>query len=283
METTLFRAATREELNIAFQWASEAGWNPGLGDADIFWETDPDGYVVVEREGEVVGTGSIVSYSDFGFMGFFIIKKGLRGRGIGRDFWNWRKRRLHERLEPGAVIGMDGVFEMQTFYAKGGFRFTYRNLRMEGLGETSVIDDRLVDLSRVPFAQVLELDTRCFGYNREAFLRRWIESAHATAIGHFEDERLKGYGVIRQCITGYKIGPLFAETSEVAEVLFRGLSNYAPGQPIFLDVPEVNTDALSLAMKYGMAEVFGCARMYAGPIPELPWDTIYGVTTFELG
>jgi hypothetical protein len=32
-----------------------------------------------------------------------------------------------------------------------------------------------------------------------------------------------------------------------------------------------------------MTEVFGCARMYNGPAPQLPWDRIYGITTFELG
>jgi hypothetical protein len=32
-----------------------------------------------------------------------------------------------------------------------------------------------------------------------------------------------------------------------------------------------------------MGEVFGCARMYYGPIPDMPWDRIFGITTFELG
>ena len=34
---------------------------------------------------------------------------------------------------------------------------------------------------------------------------------------------------------------------------------------------------------HGMKEVFGCARMVLGPIPKLPDDEIFGVTTFELG
>jgi hypothetical protein len=29
--------------------------------------------------------------------------------------------------------------------------------------------------------------------------------------------------------------------------------------------------------------VFGCARMYLGPPPELPHQEIFGVTTLELG
>jgi hypothetical protein len=90
-------------------------------------------------------------------------------------------------------------------------------------------------------------------------------------------------GVIRPCRNGFKIGPLFANSPDLAQSLFASLSSFAADQPIFLDTPENNAAALALADRHGMAEVFGCARMYYGPAPVLPWDDIYGVTTFELG
>jgi hypothetical protein len=65
--------------------------------------------------------------------------------------------------------------------------------------------------------------------------------------------------------------------------VFTGLGEVTAGQPLFLDVPEINADAMALADRHGMDEVFGCARMYHGTAPELPWNHIYGVTTFELG
>ena len=69
----------------------------------------------------------------------------------------------------------------------------------------------------------------------------------------------------------------------MAESLLIALGSQVPGEPIFLDVPEINRGALALAARYGMSEVFGCARMVLGPIPELPDAEIFGVTTFELG
>ena len=46
------------------------GWNPGVGDAEAYWATDPEGFVCLERDGEPVGMGAIVSYADaFGYMG----------------------------------------------------------------------------------------------------------------------------------------------------------------------------------------------------------------------
>lgn len=280
-----YRKATRAELAVAVGWAREEGWNPGIDDLEVFWATDPDGYAVVERAGEVIGTGSIVSYGSFGFMGFFIVRKDLRGQGIGRGFWHWRKDTLQGRLDSGAAIGMDGVFDMQPFYARGGFAFSHRNLRMEGrgCGMIPMPDHDLVDLVDLPFADVLALDRCCFGFSRECFLKRWINLEHGWALGAVQGNRLLGYGVLRECDAGFKMGPLFAESEKAANDLFISLGARAEGHPIFLDIPENNPSAVALAEKHGMNEVFGCARMYAGTAPPLPWEQIYGVTTFELG
>lgn len=283
MSNDIYRLATREELDLAVEWAAREGWNPGLGDADIFWATDPEGFVCIEREGEVIGTGSVVSYGDFGFMGFFIVREGLRGQGIGAPFWHWRKQYLRDRLSPGGSIGMDGVFEMQPFYAKGGFDFTHRNIRMEGVGKPSRPERELVPLGELPWDKVLAMDVRCFGLERSRFLSQWIRPPAGRALGWWTGDSLRGFGVIRKCEVGFKIGPLFAEGGEVAEALFDGLASEAAGEPIYLDIPEVNPAAVALASRKEMNEVFGCARMIHGPIPSLPWEEIFGVTTFELG
>ncbi len=280
----VYRTATRDELELAVQWAAQERWNPGLGDADVFWASDPEGFVCAEENGEVIATGSIVSYSgEFGFMGFFIVRPELRGQGIGREFWQWRRDRLLARLHPGAAIGMDGVFEMQPFYAKGGFAFSHRNLRMEGVGQAHDTDPGLVDLSAISFEQVAAYDRRHFGFARDEFLRRWINPEGGRGLGCIMDGELRGMGVIRPCQAGFKIGPLCAENASIADRLFRALSRWAVDQPIFLDVPENNAEALALAKTYSLQEVFGCARMYHGLAPDLPWSQIYGVTSFELG
>ena len=72
--------------------------------------------------------------------------------------------------------------------------------------------------------------------------------------------------------------------SALAEVLFHALvGRVDPGAPVFLDVPEVNRSAVSLAERNGMMTVFETARMYNRGKPSLRLDKVYGVTTFELG
>ncbi|NCF88392.1 MAG: GNAT family N-acetyltransferase [Verrucomicrobiaceae bacterium] len=279
----IFRRASREEFQVAVEWAAGEGWNPGLDDAEVFWVTDPEGFVCAERDGEMVATGSVVSYGSYGFMGFFIVRPDLRGQGIGREFWNWRRDLLLERLGPGGVIGMDGVFEMQPFYAKGGFEFSHRNLRMEGVGVRRPVDPRVVSLQEVDLEEVADYDTWRFGLRRAEFLRRWISMPHARGHSYREDGVLRGLGVIRECRSGFKIGPLFADDGLIAEQLFVALSVHADGQPLFLDVPEINEQAVALARNHGMQEVFGCARMYHGEPVSIPLGQVFGVTTFELG
>ena len=88
---------------------------------------------------------------------------------------------------------------------------------------------------------------------------------------------------LRRCGVGAKIGPLYADDAETAEALYTSLAAFVPDEPVFIDVPEVNAWAMSLARRHEMVEVFGCARMYLGPRPRVADARIYGVTTFELG
>jgi Acetyltransferase (GNAT) domain len=202
---------------------------------------------------------------------------------LGDRLWNERKRLLLARLDPGASIGIDGVFNMQEYYARGGFRFVCRDLRFEGRGIAAPHPDGVVEASSLPFQRIDVYDRRHFPAKRSAFLRSCIQRPGGHSFAVVEDDAIRGYGVMRPCRTGYKIGPLFAANASVAERLLIALGSQVPNESIFLDVPEVNRDALALVARHNMKEVFGCARMVLGPVPKLPDAEIFGVTTFELG
>jgi ribosomal protein S18 acetylase RimI-like enzyme len=280
----IIRNMHRDELDVLVDWAAQEGWNPGLNDAEIFWATDPDGFIAAELEGQLIGGGSIVSYDGYyGFMGFFIIHPDYRGRGFGNTLWHARLQKLINRLRAPTVIGMDGVFDMQAYYAKGGFEFSTRDLRFKGVGQAMPEPAGIEELSKVPFVEIETYDAAHFPAPRSEFLRRWLKQPGAHTLASLSNGSLAGYGVLRPCREGYKIGPLFADNPGIAENLFQALSARIPGESIFLDAPENNPAAVAMAYKFQMEEVFGCARMYYGPKPELPEQQIFGVTTFELG
>lgn len=279
---------TRTEVDQLIDWATREGWNPGLHDAEIFWRTDPDAFIAADLHGELIGGGAITSYGgEFGFMGFFIVRPEFRGRGFGHALWLARRQRLLARLRHGASIGMDGVFDMQAYYARGGFVFSHRDIRfcvdLPADAAMPAPGAGIVPMSQVPFEEVLRYDRRCFPAERERFVRAWTQQPDALALSCLRDGHVAGYGVVRRCVDGCKIGPLFADDGAAATALFEALAQFAHGGPVFLDVPENNPAARALAREHGMHEVFGCARMYLGPAPDLAHARLFGVTTFELG
>jgi GNAT superfamily N-acetyltransferase len=283
----VIRQMSRSEVTQLIDWAATEGWNPGLHDGDVFWHTDPQAFIAAELQGELVGGGAITSYGTFGFMGFFIVRPAFRGRGLGNALWQARRDRLLGRLQPGASIGMDGVLDMQSYYSRGGFEFSHRDIRFRADIPDDVAtppaDPSMVALAQVAFDEVLRYDRCCFPAARETFLRAWMDQSDAAALGCVRDGRLAGYGVVRRCREGCKIGPLLADDVETAMALYAQLAGFASGGPLFLDVPENNPAAVALANHFDMREVFGCARMYYGPAPELMHARVFGVTTFELG
>ena len=94
---------------------------------------------------------------------------------------------------------------------------------------------------------------------------------------------ITGYGIIRPCRDGYKIGPLFADNAEIATRLFDALGSHSAGKPVFLDSPEPNSAAIDLCSRQGLEPIFETARMYRGPAPDLALDRTFGITSFELG
>ncbi|MEN6516804.1 MAG: GNAT family N-acetyltransferase [Methanospirillum sp.] len=274
------RRMSRDELGIAIDLAGDEGWNPGLYDAETFWEADPGGFFALEHDGRVIGTVSVVRYGDgFAFGGLYVLLPEYRGRGIGYAL----QQEFTLPFAGSRNLGIDGVFGMRSRYASAGFLFAHRNVRFEGSGGGGA-PAGVIPLEEMSFEAVADYDRPFFPGPREAFLRAFLSQPDAIgyAVASGEGD-LAGYGLARPCRTGYKVGPLFADTPAVAERLFRALSAAVPGEPVFLDVPEPNGDAVALAARHGMREVFGTARMYSRSVPALPLDRIYGITTFELG
>ncbi len=273
------RWTSKRAAQVALSWADAEGWNPGLDDADRFLAADPDSFLATAREGEIVATVSCALYGDtYAFIGFYIVRSDLRGRGIGSPLFE----RALERAG-GRVVGLDGVLAQQASYERRGFVLAHRNVRWHTLGGGDR-PDGVVELSSVPFEQLLAFDSAVFGAQRERFLRAWMDRPPGHALACLEGERLAGYGVLRPCRAGAKIGPLFADDQDVAEALLTGLLAAAgPLTEVFLDMPAANPLAGELRLGRVMEPSFETARMYLNGRPPEDVQKVFGVTTFEFG
>jgi Acetyltransferase (GNAT) domain len=269
-----------DEISLAVNWAAAEGWNPGLADDVCFATVDPEGFFIGELDGAPAATISCVNYgASFAFLGFYIVREDLRARGYGLRIWRAAIAHAGPR-----VIGLDGVAAQQPNYRKSGFELAYANVRYGGtVAAPDAPQPGVIALTEVPLATVEAYDATVFPAQRPAFLRAWIGSPGHVGCALVRDGGLAGWGVIRPCRKGHKIGPLVADDRGTAEVVLSALLAGVGGGEIFLDVPCINRDAVALAQDWGLAPVFETARMYTGAIPRLRLERVFGVTTFELG
>ena len=274
------RTMLEKEVQCAVDWAAAEGWNPGLNDAQLFYGADNQGFLAGFLDGDPIATISAVRYGrHFGFIGFYIVKPEFRGQGFGLRLWQAAMAQL-----AGRSIGLDGVVAQQDNYKRSGFKPAYRNIRYQGhISDTPERNPNIKKLGEVPFDVLLAYDSAHFFTPRPNFLDPWVKQPSGLTLTYMTNGCVQGYGVIRQCETGCKIGPLFADNPLIAGELAAVLASYAKGQIIFLDVPEPNAAAVSMAIDFSMLPVFYTARMYTGKSPSIDLDRVFGVTSFELG
>lgn len=274
------RFLDRDGIATAVDWARQEGWNPGLRDIDAFMAEDPEGFLGLFADGELAATISLVNYGpSFGFLGFYICRPDQRGKGLGLALWNEALKR-----KPARTIGLDGVKAQQGNYQQSGFVLAHENIRHGGLKPQGYSQGNRA-LTALSAADAVAIDRfeqhhRLFPAPRHKFLADWLRH---DALALMRDGEIAGYGAIRQCHEGWKVGPLFAADVADAETILRGLLTRMPEGTFFLDTPGTNQPAVDLAVSLGLKPMFETARMYRGPAPEIDTGKVFGITSFELG
>lgn len=276
------RLMQRSELDTVMQWAAEEGWNPGLHDAECFYTADPQGFWVGELNGQPIAALSAVRYgAGFAFLGLYIVKPEYRGQGYGQLLWQAVLAKLGA-----TALGIEVPAVYQDKFRLAGFASGHRNIRYQGPAVHKLLDEEagVVSLSQIPARQILAYDRPFFPAGRTAFLRAWLHQPAAWGFALMPDDELRGYGLIRPCQNGYKIGPLYAEHPLGASALLTALMQAVPAaSPVFLDIPASNENALKLAHRYGMSAVAETVRLYKGDAALPDIERTFGVTTLELG
>ena len=275
-EAASIRALSLAEVEILVAWAAGEGWNPGLRDAAAFHAADPQGFLGAFVEGRMAAGISAVDYGGFGFIGLYICRPDMRGRGYGRAVWDAGMARLAQ-----TTVGLDGVPAQQANYRSMGFAPAYRTFRFSGRLPAAGLSAEVHPVEPDLLPALGEFDRRFFPAARPAFLNRWLAPPN-IALAKIGEGGIQGYGVVRECREGFKIGPLFAVDEIAAADLLAALNAQCPGE-VQIDVPEDKENFADLLLQAGFSRGFETARMYRGPAPELDGSGIFGISTLELG
>ncbi|SJZ90468.1 hypothetical protein SAMN02745126_02802 [Enhydrobacter aerosaccus] len=272
--------SARDVLRMA-DWAADEGWNPGNTDVGAFFAADPGAFLIGRLGGEPLVCISVVKYgTSFGFLGFYIARPPVRGKGYGIQVWRAGMERL-----AGRNVGLDGVVAQQHNYRKSGFRSAWNNVRHEGAPADAPVPAgvTLVDARDVPFDMLAAYDRRFFPEARDSFLASWISLPERVALVAMKDGEPQGFGVIRACRAASRIGPLYAASPAVAAALVSALARHLGTAQVALDVPDINKPATAMAEQLGLKPSFETARMYTAADPAIDQAGLFAVTSLELG
>jgi GNAT superfamily N-acetyltransferase len=272
------RQLSLDDVAELLLWAKAEGWNPGLDDAEPFHAADPAGFLGCFVEGRMAaGISAVTAGPDFGFVGLYICHPDFRGQGLGKRVWGAGIAHLGNR-----TVGLDGVPAQQQNYRRMGFVPAYRTWRYSGRFKPTNVNRDIVRIDATMLPLVAAFDRPYYPGVRQAFLTRWLDTPR-IARALVRDGKLAGYGVLRKCCDGYKIGPLFSETENDASLIFMALCAESNGETISIDVPESAHDMESYLADIAFEKGFETARMYRGDFPAIDMRGVFGVTTLELG
>lgn len=270
-----------DDVQRMASWANDEGWNPGRTDAHAFFATDPAAFLIGRLDGEPQACISVVKYgAGFGFLGFYIARPPVRGKGYGIKVWNAGMARL-----AGRNVGLDGVVAQQGNYKKSGFRLAWNNIRHEGAPPAGKppAGVTFADARSIGFDRLAAYDRRFFPEARDSFLAAWISLPERASLVALRDGEIAGFAVMRACAAASRVGPLYGATPEIASSLVGALAKTLGATAVAIDVPDRNKPAVKLAEQIGLKPSFETARMYTGADPDVDYAGLFGVTSLELG
>ena len=110
---------TPADLDVVIGMAREQDFAPGVGDIEIYANTDRQGIWLAWQDNLPLGCIAAVTYNpSYAFIGLFVVKPEHRGQGIGRRLWEHALKTLSS-VE---CIGLEAAVQMGDFYKKAGFQ-----------------------------------------------------------------------------------------------------------------------------------------------------------------
>lgn len=280
---------TRADVPDAMALSTQAGWNQVAADWHRLLDLDADGCFAGRIDGDLVATGTLVTFGDeVGWIGMILVDEDHRRQGYGTDVFD---RVLELAAERGVTAGLDATDAGREVYRKRDFVDVAPIERWCGplsadgggaddAGSEAVAVDEVGSDDRDEIAAACALDERAVGVDRSDLIGHLVAEAGTTTLA--VDGGRGGYAVVRPGREHDHLGPLVADSETAAESLVRAAAAVVDGS-VLVDVLDV-AFAESVLAPRGMAPQRHLTRMVAEePTPLLVGDGVRAAAGFELG
>lgn len=286
-----FRYMDERDLNMVFSWCKEEGWNVGVHDPSLYYRLDPKGHMLFLKNDEPVGAISIIKHrNDFFTLGPFIVKKEYRSLGYGTKIWQQAMKTIEKNIQA-ATIALYSIPTQVDRYQKLGFKPALNTqgwqMKNQPLTQKKIGSEcEIITPDRI--SAISLYDESIFAVSRKTLLSDLITLSSVTGFMLKDENGVTGFGIIRPCVDGYRVGPLFANAAENAKKLFLRLLEAVGEEKIVIDMPSDNKNAIMFAQYFSLTPIFNGDTniMFKGEPPEnflKNIDKHYGVFSLEIG
>ncbi|XP_068758237.1 holothin acyltransferase-like [Montipora capricornis] len=285
----------KEFKSIIINAMVKEGWGPGLQDAECFMACDPTAGFVGELSGKPICCCTMAKYGDrYAFGGCYIVSDEFRGKGYGEKLYYACMASVKHFPSIALISGL----KREEINKRNGFRSVFYGAFFVFNIPTAIgcfsrtLKRSHVKIKRIEEVNMQELfkyDTTVFGFERHAFLSKWLRMANSHARVAIDSEgSIVGYTVARPTFIkeSYKIGPLFADSEAIAEKLLKAvfeelLREEVPPPVVCIDAP--TEKATKLCERLQGKRSFELVYMVANDLPDACFDKWFGYTTVQFG
>jgi ribosomal protein S18 acetylase RimI-like enzyme len=265
------------DIDFALELTTSENWGNVAADFQRLLTLEPGGCFVARIDGQPVGMITTTTHGELGFIGSLIVRRQLRGRGIGGRLL----QRAMSYLNSHGVTTqeLDGVFAAVSLYRRYGFQDKYLSLRFRGVAAAT--DFRTTEAPAPDGDKILRLDRELTGLNRARVIGRLLDDCTAMTSGI--EGKLTGYAVVRRQAGGLlSCGPIIATSPLAAEELLHWLCRRYAGRTFGVGVPEGNRVMVRLLQRLAFKYLEPSLRMYHGRYVGYE-DCVYGIISPEKG
>ena len=281
-----------DQIPIVTDWSRHEGFAPGLGDIEIYRNTDCQGLWIAWLDHEPIGCIAGVRYNlNYGFIGLYLVVPHQRGHGYGQQLW----KHALDHLADLTCIGLEAAPARILDYEGWGFESSSLTTRWRCFNRGDAEANRgdlpsglhVVEGRDVPSDAVQLYDAQREPSPRPHFLADWLGYQSGLVLALLDDSgNCHGFGRIRPCLLqdgeGWRIGPLLADSKALAAYLLRQLQYLHPGV-LLIDTPGFNPAANQLMVELGFMAESETMRMYRGDLPKVALEDVFALACLELG
>jgi GNAT superfamily N-acetyltransferase len=262
------RRMTAADVPLGMELKRLAGWNQTEADWRRLLDLEPDGCFVAELDGTPSATLGTCVFGAVAWVAMVLVHPRVRGRGLAKALLAHALDYL-ERCGVSSVR-LDATPMGQPLYARFGFAVQYSLWRHEGV-LPSAGDEPVSHVETAPpeqYEEMVRRDREVTQTDRGKLLLRLFAERPAAVRVVRQDGRVAGFLAERTGTEALLLGPCVATADAGRALLLDAFARHV-GERVFLDVPERNRHALTLAAARGLTVQRQLVRMCRGtPLEE---------------